>query len=157
MATNPIQRRTRNSFLLGMLIMLLIAIVVCALLYFVLFKNTVGEAFSKGGSGTRKAYKLTAAVESGETIPANKIVLVELYDEDLASDAISDPAIVGWKSKLDLQPGTILTKSLIYKDSPVNKSTRLMEYNMLTLPSTLKIGDYVDVRFTVPSGQDYII
>lgn len=157
MATNPIQRRTRNSFLLGMLIMLLIAIVVCALLYFVLFKNSVGNIFTKGSGTTRKAYKLTAAIESGETISANKIVLVELSDEDLPADAISDPAIVEWKSKLNLQAGTILTRSLIYKDTTVNKSTRLMEYNMITLPSTLRVGDYIDVRFTVPSGQDYIV
>lgn len=157
MASNPIQRRTRNSFLLGMVVMLLIAVVAVALLYFVLFRNTVADVITKGGKGTAYAYRLTSALESGEDISANKIELVELYTEDLPADYINDPAIIGYKSKLNLQAGTILSKSLIYKDNTVSGSTRLMEYNMLTLPSTIKVGDYVDVRFTMPSGQDYIV
>ena len=157
MASNPIQRRTRNSFLLGMVVMLLIAVVAVALLYFVLFKNTIADVITKGGKGTAYAYRLTSNVESGEDISANKIELVELYKEDLPADYINDPAVAGYKSKLNLQAGTILSKSLIYKDNTVNGSTRLMEYNMLTLPSKIKVGDYVDVRFTMPSGQDYIV
>ena len=36
-------------------------------------------------------------------------------------------------------------------------STRLIEFNMLTLPSNLRVGDYIDVRFTMPSGQNFIV
>ena len=28
---------------------------------------------------------------------------------------------------------------------------------MLTLPSTVRVGDYIDVRFTMPSGQNFIV
>ena len=157
MATNPIQRRTRNSFILGMLVMLLIATIAIVLLYFGLFQNMIPSSSLKGNSQTKKVYRLTADVESGEQISKNKIEIVELSVDMIPRDAVNDPAIVNWKSKLDLPAGTVLGQSLIYLDTTVSKTTRLVEYNMLTLPSTIKVGDYVDVRFTMPSGQDYIV
>lgn len=158
MPSNPIQRKTRNSFLLGMVIMLIIAIIVVALLYFTLFKGAVTDATTKGSHGTAYAYKLTSSVKSGEEFSLQKLELVEQYVDDLPSDYINDPAIVGYKSKLNLQAGTILSSSLIYNsDNEVKNSTRLMEYNMLTLPSTLRPGDYVDVRLMMPSGENYIV
>ena len=32
-----------------------------------------------------------------------------------------------------------------------------VEYNNILLPSQLKNGDYIDVRLTLPSGQDYVV
>ena len=157
MTSNPIQRKTRNAFLLGMVIMLIVSFAVVALLYLTLFKNTVKDSIEKGEKGTTLAYKLISPIKSGDQIENSKIELVELYVDDLPGDFVSDPTVTDYRSKLDLQAGTILSKSLIYKDKDVAASTRLMEYNMLTLPSTLKIGDYVDIRLTMPSGQDYIV
>ena len=157
MATNPIQRRTRNSFLLGMVVMLLIAMVVAILLYYVFFKDVTASNMTKGSKETREVYRLTADVASGENISKEKIDLIEVSEDMLPKDAVSDPSVVNWKSKLNLQAGTILTESVIYLESTVKDSTRLVEYNMLTLPSSIKVGDYVDVRFTMPSGQDYIV
>jgi hypothetical protein len=34
---------------------------------------------------------------------------------------------------------------------------RTTEFNMITLPIGVSIGDYIDIRMTVPSGQDYIV
>lgn len=34
---------------------------------------------------------------------------------------------------------------------------RKVEYNVLTLPSQLQTGEYIDVRLALPSGQDYIV
>ena len=158
MPANPIQKRTRNSFLLGMLIMLLIAVVVIAVLYFVVFSDAIGDAKSKGQHGTAKVYKLTTGIKSGETLQANKLEIAELYVDDLPADYINTSFnLSAYKSKLDLQAGTILSASLLYQNEEMANSTRLMEYNMLTLPSTLKVGNYIDVRFTMPSGEDYIV
>lgn len=48
MPSNPIQRKTRNSFLLGMLIMLLIAVIIIAILYFTVFADMLGGNSGKG-------------------------------------------------------------------------------------------------------------
>lgn len=158
MPSNPIQRKTRNSFLLGMLIMLIIAIAVIAVLYFFVFSGDIGNAQHKGKNGIANAYKLTSAVKSGDTIQQGKVELVQLYVDDLPADYINSNIDVSTlKSKVDLQAGTILSGSLLYQEEMVANSTRLMEYNMLTLPSTLSVGDYIDVRLTVPSGQNYIV
>lgn len=158
MPSNPIQRKTRNSFLLGMVVMLIIAIIIVAILYLTLFKSAVTDATTKGSHGTAYVYRLTSSVKSGEELTLAKLERVEKYVDDLPSDYINDPAIVGYKSKLNLQAGTILSSSLIYgNDTEVKNSTRLMEYNMLTLPSSLRAGDYVDVRLMMPSGENYIV
>lgn len=156
MPANPIQKRTRNSFLLGMLIMLLISVAIIAIMYFGLFSETIKEAQTKGKPV--KVYQLTAEVKSGEIIQSNKLQTVEIYTDDLPIDYVdSSVNISQYKTKIDLQPGTILCASLFYLDEEMSNSTRLMEYNMLTLPSTLRVGNYIDVRFTMPNGEDYIV
>lgn len=158
MPSNPIQRKTRNSFLLGMVVMLIIAVIIVMLLYLTLFKNSVDSATSKGEHGKAFAYRLTSAVKSGEDFSLAKLELVEFYVDDLPSDYINNPEITKYKSKLNLQAGTILSSSLIYSnENEIKNSTRLMEYNMLTLPSTLRAGDYVDIRLMMPSGENYIV
>ncbi len=155
MSSNPIQRKTRNAFLSGMLIMLLVAVAIFAILYFTIFTGTTGTS----GTGKGEAvyvYRLIADVKSGEKIEANKLERVKLYSNETPSDYARDDVTL-YKSKVDLKKGTILSSSLLYKNEKVSNSTRLIEYNMLTLPSTLSIGDYVDVRFTMPSGQNYIV
>ena len=158
MATNPIQRKTRNAFLLGVLLMLIISIIIAGALYFVVFSKSINEKQVKAQNGTMLVYRLTAAVKSGEEIPAGKIELVEQYVDDVPQDAADSTVdITSYKAKVALQPGTVLCSSLVYKDETVVNSTRLLEYSMLTLPSTLSVGDYVDVRFAMPNGEDYIV
>ena len=36
-------------------------------------------------------------------------------------------------------------------------SDRIQEYNMIVLPSNLKNGEHVDIRLTMPTGQDYVV
>lgn len=108
--------------------------------------------------GNVYVYRLIGTVKSGEQISANKLEKVKLYTSDVPSDYIdTNENVTAYKSKLNLQPGTILTSSLLYENEKVANSARLVEFNMLTLPSTLRIGDYVDVRFTMPSGQNFIV
>ena len=47
MATNPMQRKARNSFLLGMLVMLLISGIIIALLFMQLMNKTKKEKESQ--------------------------------------------------------------------------------------------------------------
>lgn len=158
MPSNPIQRKTRNSFLAGMLIMLLIAVVVVAVLYFTIFS---GDSTGKSNSGgSAYAYVLSAEIKSGETINANYVQKIKISASSIPADYLIDTAGINegkYKSKVNLQAGTVLSNSLVYEDEALADSARLVEYNMLTLPSTLRVGDYVDVRFTVPSGQNFIV
>lgn len=158
MPANPIQKRTRNSFLMGMLIMLLVAVAVIAVLYFVIFADAIDNAKTKKQDGTVIVYRLTTDIKSGETLQNNKLEPAEYYVDDLPNDYIKAPFdIESYKSKIDLGAGTVISASLLYQNEEVAHSTRLMEYNMLTLPSTIRPGNYIDVRFMMPSGEDYIV
>lgn len=158
MPSNPIQRKTRNAFLSGMLIMLLIAAVIIAVLYFTVFSEMFAGNTSTGKGGIVYAYRLTSAIKSGEEIDASKVEMVKVSAKDLPADYINENIDVTlYKSKINLQAGTFLSASLLYSGEGISDSTRLVEYNMLTLPSNLSVGDYIDVRFTMPSGQNYIV
>ena len=85
MATNPMQRKTRNAFLLGMIITLLIAAVVVGLLYMKI-KNQNDEI---------KKYKLDAAivyvlnqdVESGQVLTADMFTMKSVPRITIPTDA----------------------------------------------------------------------
>lgn len=158
MPSNPIQRKTRNAFLLGMLIMLIVAVVLIAILYFFVFSEQ-GAGSSKTG-GTSYAYVVSTEIKSGETINVNNIQKVKVSVSSIPENYFTDADGVAeekYKTKVDLQPGTVLSNSLLYTGEGLENSARLIEYNMLTLPSTLRVGDYIDVRLTMPSGQNYIV
>ena len=65
MATNPMQKKSRNAFLLGMLIMLIVAALVVALLYMKI-KNQKQQLDELGK--TQKVYVITKNVNSGDVL-----------------------------------------------------------------------------------------
>lgn len=158
MPANPIQRKTRNAFLGGMVIMLIVAVIVGAILFLTVFSEPVNGLQSRGKGGVTYAYRLTSEVKSGSDISADKVQKVEVYLNDIPADYINQSEdITAYKAKVDLQKGTVLCGSIVYKDEKIANSTRLVEYNMITLPSTLRPGDYIDVRFAIPNCQDFIV
>ena len=93
MAINPMQRKARNSFLLGMLLMLIISGAVIA----ILFMQLIGQSNkAKEESGEmKKVYMLTQDVKSGQVITEGMLSLKEVYSNYIPQNAIGD------KNKLD--------------------------------------------------------
>ena len=57
-----------------------------------------------------------------------------------------------------MDKNTVITVEMITKSNEkTTDDLRKQEYNMLVLPSQLETGEYVDVRLSLPSGQDYIV
>lgn len=169
MASNPMQRRARNSFLLGVIITLLIAAIAGALFYMFVLKDKLETT---GGTGTvAYVYKLKEGVnlESGREITVDMVEEVKTSGDVVPADVFfsrvkgaegelqSVPFPSGYKSKIALKQGTILGGSMLYQDEMQDDSLRLVEFNMITLPSTIYPGEYVDVRIMFPSGEDFII
>lgn len=175
MASNPMQRQKRVSFLLGMLTMLIIAAVIIGLLFVQLVN--LKKQIDLIESSKNLAYVLTADVSSGgsiqvvastdgsttanvdqieadmSVIPANYATTTDFYSDELGTQPKTD--IV---AKIDLKAGTILTKDMLTTSSEkVTNDLRKQEYNMLSLPTDLVDGDFVDVRIRFGNGQDYIV
>jgi len=166
MPSNPIQRKSRNAFFLGVLVMLIVAIILAGVLYITVLKKPEQQ-------GTEEVvayvYALNQNVNSGQEITPDMVQEVKVAGIASAVDLI--PAKIanadgslqtsympsGYKSKIALGKGTILSFNMLTQEEQLQNSTRLAEYNMLTLPMDLYAGDYIDIRLTLPSGQNLIV
>ena len=171
MVVNPMQRKARNSFLLGMIITLIVCAIIGVAVYFLLSGQNKEKEQQEGV--LTYAYRLKADVKSGEEITLDKVEAVLVTQKAVPAGAFAskikttnskgkdtwvDSAFPsGYKSKLDLKTGTILTDSLVYEGEKLTNDTRYVEYNMLMLPTTIMVGDYIDIRLTLPNGQDLIV
>lgn len=167
MAVNPMQRKANNSFLLGILITLLITGVIIALLLMQLSK--LNAQMKKSEANKVYAYVVTSEIKSGTEIQSSQIQGVEINSNvtseviyssktaDNQADVAGNLFPTGLKAKVDLHPGTIVTSDVTYEDELVAADVRKVEYNIITLPTQLQTGEYIDVRLTLPNGQDYIV
>lgn len=164
MASNPMQRQKRVSFLLGFLTMLLIAAIFIGLLGYQLVSIKKAEAAEK--AAMKDVYVIATDVLSGGTIdssimqiqkvegqlaPSNKFTSNNLMDEEgnIREDLVA---------KIDLKKGTVLTTDMVTADSEkTTNDLRIQEYNIATLPTEIQTGDYIDIRIRFASGMDYII
>lgn len=65
----------------------------------------------------------------------------------------SEPLI----AKITMYANTVLTAEMVTEGQPVANDVRKQEYNVITLPTQLETGDYVDIRLRLPDGQDLIV
>ena len=88
MATNPMQRKARNSFLLGMLITLIITGLIIALLAMQLMN--MKKQLETKEDNIVNAYALTEDVKSGQIITRDMLEKIEVNSTVVPSNATSD-------------------------------------------------------------------
>ena len=176
MAMNPMQRRARNSFLVGFLVALIIMALVVAFLLFQI-KN-IKEAKEALEALQKSVLVAATDLKSGESITIDNFQTATVQttvsnDQIISSMDFEFMENVKKKKKIDedgnklqkqmvmkvdVPAGTIVTKDMISEvDDQVTSTQRIQEYNMIVLPSQLVNGDYIDVRISLPSGQDFIV
>jgi hypothetical protein len=157
MASNPMQRKSRNSFILGVLIAVLVMGAIVAVLLLKI-KNMQAKEDDRLAN-LIKVYALNTDVKSGDTLDASMLVQVETDKNAAPTDAIKGTALTENSiAKIDLSKGMILTASMVAEsDNPTTSDLRIQEYNMLRLESQIAQDDYIDVRLRLPNGLDYIV
>ena len=171
MVANPMQRKARNSFLLGMAITLIICAIIGVAVYFLLSGQDKEKEEQEGV--LTYAYRLKVDVRSGEEITFDKVESVLVTEKAVPTGAFASKTKIensrgkdvwvdsgfpsGYKSKLNLSAGTILADNLVYEGEKLTNDTRYIEYNMLVLPTSVMVGDYIDIRLTLSNGQDLIV
>ena len=157
MAKNPMQRKARNSFLLGMLVTFIVLGAVIGILVFNLINTNKLEKAKE--DDLKEVYVAANIINSGDiiklenlkkvkatvgTIPQNSINLMQIQDDTCA--------------KIDIKPGTILSEDMLSTTGEkVTDDLRIQEYNMILLPSQINTDEYVDIRLRMPTGLDYIV
>lgn len=108
MATNPMQRKARNSFLLGMLVMLLISGIVIAILIMQLMNKIKEE--KEELSLSVNAYVLNKDVSSGQVITSDMLSLQTVNKSLVPSNATSDISLIQNYALQDKAGNEIYTK-----------------------------------------------
>ena len=108
MATNPMQRKARNSFLLGMLAMLCISGIVIGLLFWQLMQKTKKEKADMQASV--RAYVLNQDVSSGQVITKDMLTLQTVNKNLVPSNATSDISVIENYALQDKEGNEIYTK-----------------------------------------------
>lgn len=177
MAMNPMQRRARNSFLVGFLVALIIMAVVVFILLFQI--KTIKEAKAKIEALQKQVLVAGADLKSGQSITLddfkNSTVQTTVNTSEVISaidfeytnnngeavtkiDEDGNELKKSMVMKIDVPAGTIVTKDMISEtDDQTTDTQRIQELNMIILPSQLVNGDYIDIRISMPNGQDYIV
>lgn len=158
MAMNPMQKKARTSFLLGMFLTLILTGIVIVFLILqlgkikkeqaaIVYKNVYVVSKDVTSGGTVSGSLTTKKVDS--TVAPNNAITAEnfgTYITDITT------------AKIALEAGTILTTDMVnIEGKPDTADVRLQEYNMIILPTNLRTGDSVDIRLRLPSGEDYIV
>ncbi len=108
MATNPMQRKARNSFLLGMVVMLLISGVIIAILFMQLMNKIKAEQEELKASV--KAYVLNQDVSSGQVITTDMLSLQTVNKNLVPTNATSDIGVIENYALQDKEGNDIYTK-----------------------------------------------
>lgn len=100
---------------------------------------------------------------AGEIITAESLKGVKVKAESAPKDSYEsgDAALeelVGKRIRINAEEKTIITKSMLVEEYELlTKDERLQEFNMVALPSDLEVDDYIDLRITMSTGEDYLI
>lgn len=126
MAINPMQRKARNSFLLGMFITMLIAGAIIAFL-FIQLKNKMDKEKEELQASVQ-VYTLNQDVSSGQVITTDMLTKQTVNKNFVPSNATSDISIIQNYALQDKEGNNIYTKS--ENNQPklyINKSNREYE------------------------------
>lgn len=128
MATNPMQRKARQSFLLGVIITLLLASIVIFFLYNQI--QNLNEKIKKEVSEKVQVYILTQDVKSGQTITSDMFTMKAVSRSTVPADATSDiSSMLSAYSLCDKQGNLIKTATddkgnlTMYMEIDGNKTT----------------------------------
>lgn len=157
MATNPMQKKARNSMLVGIIVGLLIGCVGIA--FFFMQAANYRKQIETAQANTKQAYVLKNDIKSGTNITLNDLVQVSALKDVIPTDYVTLEDITeNTIAKLDLTKGLVLSKAMIQEsDAKVTADLREQQYNMIVLPQYLEQDSYIDIRLTLPNGQDYIV
>lgn len=165
MAVNPIQKKSRNAFLIGVIVTLIICLLIGGSIFFLMTLKNKQEEEKRGK--LVKAYALKTNIESGKEIKSGDLESVEVYENMVPANFIDSDSLAKMQAeaednplvaKVNLYANTIITADMVSKsDEKITNDLRYIEYNMISLQTTVDVDEYIDIRLTLPNGQDYIV
>ena len=117
MASNPMQRKTRNSFLLGVIVTLLIASIAIGFLFVQLKQKN--EELNAEIHAKKNIYVLTQDVKSGQTLTEDMFATKAVNQNAIPSDATKSEVVIGsWFLQTKDGQSIYTDKGGLYIDTP---------------------------------------
>lgn len=169
MAMNPMQRKIRNSFLIGFLVAIIIAAVVVVLLFLKIkgLQDDIVRMQTEAEIATQQVYTINTDVkQDGSLINNDALTTVSVPSQLVPENAITtsnvdelfgtDDGTYEMVAKIDISANTLLTTDMVEKSAEAG-TFRRVEYTMISLPSQLEAGDYIDIRIKYPTGESFVV
>lgn len=102
-------------------------------------------------------YTVNRPVKAGDEIKEEDLETMITYSSFLTEQYVLDPSLItGRYFKIAVNPGTAIFKNMVM-DEELEDSMRVYDIMLDRLPVGTEVGDYIDVRITMPYGDDYIV
>jgi len=157
MAMNPMQRKANNYLLIGVLVTLLITGSIIAILFMQLSK--INNEIKAEEAKMKSVYVVSRDIDSGDIVELSSLKQMMVTGDAVPTNFASIGDITETTTaKIDLKVGTVLTSNMIHEQGEeTTADLRTQEYNMVSLPTQIESGDYIDIRLRLPNGTDYIV
>ena len=151
MASNPMQRKTRNSFLLGVIVTLLIASIIIGFLFMQLKQKT--EELNTEIQAKKNIYVLTQDVKSGQTLTEDMFVTKAVNQNVIPSDATKSEVVIGsWFLQTKDGQSIYTDKGGLYLYTP-DTMVEIFQNDGNDYDATLKESE----GKTIEKGEKYIV
>jgi hypothetical protein len=98
--------------------------------------------------------ELSAGVELTE----NDLLIIEMPETKAPANTVhSKEDLIGKIVKINVGVNTPLISSMVFEEDVTPNDLRALEYNVMELPTKIKTGQFMDVRITFPTGEDFIV
>lgn len=102
-------------------------------------------------------YTVSSAVKAGDIVTADMLIPLDTYETMVTEQYITDTQnIVDRYFKIAVNPGTPLLSNM-FMDEELDATVRDRDIILDRMTVGLQEGDYVDIRITLPYGDDYVV
>lgn len=159
-------RKRTYSLILGIGIGLIIAVVSSLTVYYFFGVKNVEEIRAQYDSLTNSymeenmidAYILQAPMLMDQDMSEAQLKAVKLpaqYGFTTVVNSIDD--LSDYIATVNISKGAILQKEMMTSKTEIPNDLREFELQGLQIPVNMKVGDYVDIRVSFPSGLDFLV
>ena len=166
---------TKKKVITAGVIAFIIPVVVGSFM-FMKYKKGVEEEMARlrVETATVERYVFANSLTAGEIITKGDLKLAKIKEESAPKDSYTDKkninsknvnsvldvdTLIGRRVRINAEEKTIVASSMLVTEDEreLTIDQRFQEFNSILLPSDLNSGDYIDIRLTMPSGENYIV
>lgn len=97
-------------------------------------------------------------VKAGAKLTEADLKTIEIPETEAPTNMILNKKdLIGKVVKIDVGQNTPLISSMVFDEGPTPSDLRSQEYNVIVLPTKVQKGQFLDIRITFPTGEEFIV